>query len=581
MSVPQNKADFKKLFQMGSKRDLRKVAKENGIKNYSTLNKEELVDKLIAEMGEVRQRKEARFNKQKALTEVAKKLQTKYPNAKVFYKRNVLNFTTIGPPIGNAGSFNRKTYNDENDVEANIAQSYGQFIRAVMDDGEDILKGKAVALDNKKKLELAFKGFKAMRAKALGKREAETKATTFAETKAKQKGLSAIRQEMKARREEKKPLPKEIVQDIFERASATLPPDDETFEMPNSTSDLFKSVNKPLPKGYTEKDDEIKLSEIVNPFVSRNVSIIDLILSTVPIGVGPSIKFAIKSLQNMKQSKNKIVQNAYRGLNKVTVDIMYARSSRNNLVRITKDSLKKAIEEIKEYQEDDLLFYYQDDEEEQEDVIEAINDTEYFRESDFGPATESFVVRFLEFIQDKYDNDDPTFTTTRLVGGKVISGQPMLSATFLQRFPTKAEQQMKKNAEMFGFSEGYDDYLERIEKEIQEQKKIREAETKAKQKEASSKSKFVVKADPDDDDDEDIELEQKQFEGTTWLVDPATGHVYGATHLKPPVKTKPIGKLSVKKQFKSWLMLPATIEPFNNPPQSIIDYYDDQDADFE
>jgi hypothetical protein len=204
MSVPQNKAGFQAIFNMGSKRVLRKVAKENGIKNYSKLNKEQLVAKLIAEMPEVRKREEARINKQKALTEVAKKLQTKYPNAKVFYKRNVLNFTTIGPPVGGAGSINRKTYNDANDVEANIAQSYGQFIQAVMNDGEDILTGKAVAMDNRKKLEKAFKAFKAMRANALGKREAMNKATTFAETKAKQKALGAIRKEATERKEERK-----------------------------------------------------------------------------------------------------------------------------------------------------------------------------------------------------------------------------------------------------------------------------------------------------------------------------------------------------------------------------------------
>jgi hypothetical protein len=178
MSAPQDRKTLQTLFKMASKSQLRKVAKENGLTGYSTLNKEQLVKLLDAEARPERQAlrdtaKQARIDKEQALRTVATKLQTKYPNAKVFYKRNVLNFTTIGPPIGRAGNINRKTYNDATDVEANLAQTYGQFIKAVMNDGEDILTGKAVAFDNKKKLEMAFKAFKAMRAKAMERKQEE------------------------------------------------------------------------------------------------------------------------------------------------------------------------------------------------------------------------------------------------------------------------------------------------------------------------------------------------------------------------------------------------------------------------
>ena len=237
---------------MASKSQLRKVAKENGLTGYSTLNKEQLVKLLDAEARPERQAlrdtaKQARIDKEQALRTVATKLQTKYPNAKVFYKRNVLNFTTIGPPIGRAGNINRKTYNDATDVEANLAQTYGQFIKAVMNDGEDILTGKAVAFDNKKKLEMAFKAFKAMRAKALGKREAIKKATTFAETKAKQKALGAIRQEMRDRKEERRPKKTmaDIPTDVRESIIARNP----------KTTDLFDELNLNNTYEYIEFDD--------------------------------------------------------------------------------------------------------------------------------------------------------------------------------------------------------------------------------------------------------------------------------------------------------------------------------------
>lgn len=180
MSVPQNKEAFRKIFELGTKRQLRKVAKENGLKNFSTLNKEQLVNKLLdfETARKVQTERQTRIDKGKALEAVAKKLQTKYPNAKVFYKRNVLNFTTIGPPVGGAGSINRKTYNDQTDLEARIAQNYGQFINAVMEDGEDILTGKAVSHDNKKKLEMAFKAFKALRAKTMQKQVSPTQKET-------------------------------------------------------------------------------------------------------------------------------------------------------------------------------------------------------------------------------------------------------------------------------------------------------------------------------------------------------------------------------------------------------------------
>lgn len=259
MSVPQNKEAFRKIFELGTKRQLRKVAKENGLKNFSTLNKEQLVNKLLdfETARKVQTERQTRIDKGKALEAVAKKLQTKYPNAKVFYKRNVLNFTTIGPPVGGAGSINRKTYNDQTDLEARIAQNYGQFINAVMEDGEDILTGKAVSHDNKKKLEMAFKAFKALRAKTMQKREV--------------------------------PMPKKSLQDL--------------------PTDVVKKITGDLPNidmnsRYTnrgvmgDREFSAKVEDIVNPFVGE-FPLVDVIFSFGKFALG-----AVRPIRGVSQKKN-------------------------------------------------------------------------------------------------------------------------------------------------------------------------------------------------------------------------------------------------------------------------------------
>jgi len=55
--------------------------------------------------------------------------------------------------------------------------------------------------------------------------------------------------------------------------------------------------------------------------------------------------------------------------------------------------------------------------------------------------------------------------------------------------------------------------------------------------------------------DDELILTKKEFEGIVWLVNEDTGDVFGIAGEKP--SNKPIGRLSVKKDFKRWLSRPA------------------------
>lgn len=72
--------------------------------------------------------------------------------------------------------------------------------------------------------------------------------------------------------------------------------------------------------------------------------------------------------------------------------------------------------------------------------------------------------------------------------------------------------------------------------------------------EASTVADDVEVVPPDVDLDE-VTLVKKEFEGIAWLVDESTGEVFGVAGEKP--SNKPIGRLSVKRQFKFWLSRPS------------------------
>lgn len=109
-----------------------------------------------------------------------------------------------------------------------------------------------------------------------------------------------------------------------------------------------------------------------------------------------------------------------------------------------------------------------------------------------------------------------------------------------------------------------------VESETEEAPKKRNPKKKAAATEESKKEepKKVVSmaeklgiADADTEEDEEVVMTtyvKKEFEGHVWMVDETTGMVYGIAG--ETLHSKPIGRLSVKRDFKSWLTRPACLE---------------------
>lgn len=108
-----------------------------------------------------------------------------------------------------------------------------------------------------------------------------------------------------------------------------------------------------------------------------------------------------------------------------------------------------------------------------------------------------------------------------------------------------------------------------VESETEEAPKKRNPKKKATEDEPKKVEKSEPKsmaealgiADADTEEDEEVVMTtyvKKEFEGHVWMVDEKTGDVYGMAG--ETLHSKPIGRLSTKKDFKRWLSKPAFLE---------------------
>ena len=86
-----------------------------------------------------------------------------------------------------------------------------------------------------------------------------------------------------------------------------------------------------------------------------------------------------------------------------------------------------------------------------------------------------------------------------------------------------------------------------------EPKKVEKSEPKKSMAEVLG----IADADTEVEEEVEVTLVKKEFEGHAWMVDAETGDVFGIAG--ETLHSKPIGRLSTKKDFKKWLSRPAML----------------------
>lgn len=256
--------------------ELREIAKDYKVKGRARMSKKQLVDAVLPFLmrgpAENRRQRQLEDERPDALREIAKRLQAKYPNAKVFYKdaTRLLNFTTIGgKPANNvAGKIVRKTYNSEADFEARLATDRMEFLRAVQDDAVAILTGPArsaqqIKEENRRKaeefakgksmaaLKKAFESFKSARNEGKTRKAEEEakkpKADPFAFLKKTSKGAILILDDDNGE-------PEEVELVVKPLSGRNWLVDPKTGEVYGEEGDTLKVNQKPVGRMRTKKD---------------------------------------------------------------------------------------------------------------------------------------------------------------------------------------------------------------------------------------------------------------------------------------------------------------------------------------